>query len=119
MAGGSNKQLLYMDVRSLSTGKLLATWTLGALKPAENVPDLANPGMSEANKDKSRNGLTGQPRADFIKAAIAGCRSKSGSENFCSCYAINALADSFSQQELDQTSATENRQAAIAALQPK
>ena len=70
MAGGNNKQLLYMDVRSLSTGKLLATWTLGALKPAENVPDLANPGMSEANKDKSRNGLTGQPRADFIKAAI-------------------------------------------------
>jgi hypothetical protein len=118
MSGGSNKELLYMDVRSLSTGKLLATWTLGALKPAENVPDLTNPGMSESNKDESRNGLTGQSRADFIKAAISGCRSKSGSENFCSCYA-NALADSFSQKELDQTFATENRQAAIAALQPK
>ena len=35
MAGASGKQLLYMDVRSLGTGKLLATWALGALKPAE------------------------------------------------------------------------------------
>jgi hypothetical protein len=32
---GGNKHLLYMDVRSFGTGKLLATWTLGALKPAQ------------------------------------------------------------------------------------
>ena len=35
MAGARGKQLLYTDVRSLATGKLLATWTLGELKPAE------------------------------------------------------------------------------------
>ena len=28
--------VLYMDVRSLATGKLLATWSLGILKPAES-----------------------------------------------------------------------------------
>ena len=33
--GRGKKQFLYMDVRSLATGKLLATWTLGVLKPAE------------------------------------------------------------------------------------
>jgi hypothetical protein len=33
-AGFSGKHLLYMDVRSLSTGKLLATWSLGVLNPA-------------------------------------------------------------------------------------
>lgn len=38
MAGASGKQLLYMDVRSLATGRLLATWTLGSLKPAEGTP---------------------------------------------------------------------------------
>ena len=38
MAGASGKHLLYMDVRSLGTGKLLSTWTLGALKPAETLP---------------------------------------------------------------------------------
>ena len=31
MGGASGKQLLYMDVRSLATGRLLATWTLGEL----------------------------------------------------------------------------------------
>ena len=36
MGGSSGKHLLYMDVRSLDTGKLLATWSLGALEPAEN-----------------------------------------------------------------------------------
>jgi hypothetical protein len=35
-SGPSGKQLLYVDVRSLSTGKLLATWLLGTLKPAED-----------------------------------------------------------------------------------
>src|SRR6478736_5211302 len=36
MGGTGGKHLLYMDVRSLGTGKLLATWSLGALEPAEN-----------------------------------------------------------------------------------
>ena len=34
-SGGGGKYLLSLDVRSLSTGKLLAVWTLGVLKPAE------------------------------------------------------------------------------------
>ena len=34
MAGFSSKHLLYMDVRSLGTGKLLATWSIGTLNPA-------------------------------------------------------------------------------------
>jgi hypothetical protein len=33
--GTGGKTLLYMDVRSLSTGNLLATWMLGVLKPSE------------------------------------------------------------------------------------
>jgi len=36
IGGLSGKQLLYLDVRSLGTGKLLATWSLGRLEPAEN-----------------------------------------------------------------------------------
>ena len=43
-AGISGKQLLYMDVRSLVTGRLLATWTLGVLKPAEGSYDPTKPG---------------------------------------------------------------------------
>lgn len=35
MGGAGGKKLLYMDVRSLDTGKLLATWTTGLLKPNE------------------------------------------------------------------------------------
>ena len=35
MRWSGGKHLLYMDVRSLATGKLLATWTLGVLKPTE------------------------------------------------------------------------------------
>jgi hypothetical protein len=38
--GLSGKHLLYMDVRSLATGRLLATWTLGVLKPAEEPHDV-------------------------------------------------------------------------------
>jgi hypothetical protein len=34
-AGG--KKLLYMDVRSLATGKLFATWAAGVLKPSDCV----------------------------------------------------------------------------------
>ena len=33
--GSGKKEFLYMDVGSLATGKLLATWTLGVLKPAD------------------------------------------------------------------------------------
>src|SRR5262249_37324906 len=57
MGGAGGKELLYMDVRSLATGKLLATWTLGALKPAEDTHGPTNPGMPEANEDENR-GLT-------------------------------------------------------------
>lgn len=35
MGGTGGKKLLYMDVRSFATGKLLATWTAGILKAAE------------------------------------------------------------------------------------
>src|SRR5262245_16199248 len=69
MGGAGGKELLYMDVRSLATGKLLATWTLGALKPAEDTHGPTNPGMPEANEDENR-GLTGEARAAFIKSAI-------------------------------------------------
>jgi hypothetical protein len=117
LAGRSNKQLLYMDVRSLATGNLLATWTLGVLKPTQEPHDVTNPGMSEFMKpaqeprdvtnpgtsevmgDENRIGLTGQARADFIESAIYGCntRGNSATPTFCSCYA-NALADSISTQ---------------------
>ena len=33
LAGLSGKHLLVMDVRSLATGNLLATWSVGTLKP--------------------------------------------------------------------------------------
>jgi hypothetical protein len=36
MSGAGGKKLLYMDVRSLGTGKLLATWSVGTLNPAES-----------------------------------------------------------------------------------
>jgi hypothetical protein len=35
LTGVAGKRLLYMDVRSRATGRLLATWTLGALNPAQ------------------------------------------------------------------------------------
>ncbi len=38
MGGAGGKHLLYMDVRSLGTGKLLATWTFGRLEPAGSAP---------------------------------------------------------------------------------
>ena len=107
-----------MDVRSLATGKLLATWTLGVLKPADGSRDSSNPGTSAPLQGENRIGLTGQARADFIKSAIEGCRSKSASPTFCSCYA-NALADSLSIEELKETSAGGNREAAVITLRPK
>lgn len=33
MAGLGGKHLLYMDVRSLASGRLLATWSIGTLNP--------------------------------------------------------------------------------------
>ena len=116
LAGGSNKQLLYMDVRSLATGRLLATWTLGVLKPAEERPAVTNPESSGTMEDENRIGLTGEGRAAFIKSAIEECNRRSASVN-CSCYA-NAMADSLSIKELKEASAL-NRTAATSALRPK
>ena len=107
LAGGSNKQLLYMDVRSLATGRLLATWTLGVLKPAEERPAVTNPESSGTMEDENRIGLTGEGRAAFIKSAIEQCNRLSASVN-CSCYA-NAMADSLSIKELKEASALGNR----------
>ena len=117
--------MLYMDVRSLGTGRLLATWTpLGALKPAEepreiegeNRIDLINPGMSGATEDENRFGLTGGVRAAFIKYAINECNKVSNSATVCSCGA-NAMADRLSLKELEEASA--NQGAGMSALWPK
>ena len=117
LSGGSNKQLLYMDVRSLATGRLLATWTLGVLKPAEERPAVTNPESSGTMEDENRIGLTGEGRAAFIKSAIEECNRRSASVN-CSCYA-NAMADSLSIKELKETSASAGRNAGTTALRPK
>src|SRR6516165_5921133 len=84
------KQLLYMDVRSLATGRLLATWTLGQLKPAEGPGYLPNSGRPEVDgpdvdEDENRIGLTGRARAALINSTIDACRSQSGSQPFCAC----------------------------------
>ena len=42
LAGLSGKHLLVMDVRSLATGNLLATWSAGTLKPTVE-PRVTNP----------------------------------------------------------------------------
>jgi hypothetical protein len=120
LAGGSNKQLLYMDVRSLATGNLLATWTLGVLKPAQEPHDVTNPGMSEVMEDENRIGLTGETRAAFIKSAIDVCNKSgnSGPPTYCACYA-NAMADSVSIKELKESATPGNREAAMIALRPK
>jgi hypothetical protein len=124
LAGGSEKQLLYMDVRSLATGRLLATWSLGVLKPAEQPRDIPPPERSEtnsegseANEDENRIGLTGEGRAVFIKSTIDECSKKSATIN-CSCYA-NAVADSVSIKELKEMTAPANREVAMTALRPK
>jgi hypothetical protein len=70
MAGLSGKHLLYMDVRSLATGGLLATWTLGVLKPAEEPHDVTIPGTPEVMADENRIGLTGEARATFIQVPL-------------------------------------------------
>ena len=106
-SAGSGKKLLYMDVRSLATGRLLATGTLGVLKPAEERPAVTNPESSGTMEDENRIGLTGEGRAAFIKSAIEECNRQSASVN-CSCYA-NAMADSLSIKELKEASALGNR----------
>ena len=120
MAAGVDKHLLYMDVRSLATGKLLATWTLGVLNTAEEAPDVTKPGRSDVGGDEnSRIGLTGDTRAAFIKSTIAACNeSRVSGQTYCSCYA-NAMADSISIKELKEASALETRDATLTALQPK
>ena len=75
-SAGSGKKLLYMDVRSLGTGRLLATWTLGVLKPGEGRPATNNPEMSDEIEDNNHIGLTGEARAAFIKSAIDECNKK-------------------------------------------
>ena len=131
--GGGKKHFLYMDVRSLATGKLLATWTLGTLKPAEEARkpttpgvsgaiegedpiNLINPGMSGAMEDENRIGLTGDVRGAFIKYAINECSKVSNSSTVCSCSA-NAMADRLTIKELKEAST--NRGAGMSALWPK
>ena len=106
--GRGKKQFLYMDVRSLATGKLLATWTLGVLKPAEEPPNLT--------MDPHRIGLTGEARAAFIKYAIDECNKVSNSSTVCSCCAT-AMADRLSIKELKEASANGAR--GMGALWPK
>ena len=94
-------------VRSLATGRLLATWTLGVLKPAEGSYDPTQPEMSEG-VDENHLGLTGEARTAFINSAIDACNKSSASPTYCSCYA-NAMADSLSIKELKEASALGNR----------
>src|SRR5262245_34246412 len=104
-----------MDVRSLATGRLLATWTLGVLKPAEGSFYPTKPGMSE-DVDENRVGLTGEARTAFINSAVDACNENSASPTYCSCYA-NAMADSLSTRELEEMSG--NQDAGISVLRPK
>jgi hypothetical protein len=120
VSGLSGKRLLLMDVRSLATGKLLATWFTGTLKPTENPPNneqnQTSPGMSPDKEDENHIGLTGGNRAAFIKATIDDCNKRSlASPTSCSCFA-NAMADSVSIKELEESSSAEAR---FAALRPK
>ena len=118
-AGLSGKTFLYMDVRSLANGRLMATWTLGVLKPAEGGPTSppTKPGMSES-VDENRIGLTGEARAAFIRSALDACNKSSPSPTFCSCYA-NAMADRLSMTELKQMSSAGNGEASVIAFRSK
>ena len=111
---GQGKKFLYLDIRSLSTGKLLATWRLGALEPADGVP---NPNSNMSESDDSI-GEFGQTSTDFVHSVIEVCRSKSGSSTFCSCYA-KALENSLSIEELKQASSAASHDSALAFLRPK
>jgi hypothetical protein len=131
--GAGGKKFLYLDVRSLGTGRLLSTWTLGTLKPVEDLREpinpgmsgamedenpigLINPGMSGAMEDENRIGLTGDVRAAFIKFAINECSKVSNSSTICSCSA-DAMADKLTIKELREASA--NGAAGMSALWPK
>ena len=111
---GRGKKFLYLDIRSLSTGKLLATWRLGALEPVNGVP---NPNSNVSEGDYGV-GESGQTSTDFVHSVIEGCRSQSGSSTFCSCYA-KALENSLSIEELKQASSAASPDAALASLRPK
>jgi hypothetical protein len=119
LAGLSGKNLLVMDVRSLATGKLLATWFAGTLKPTEE-PRVTNPGTSESIEDENRTGLTGEDRTALTKNIIDECnkQSNSASPTYCSCFA-NAMADNVSIKEFKEMSAPGNREAIMTALRPK
>jgi hypothetical protein len=116
-AGLSGKQFLYMDVRSLATGRLLATWTLGMLNPAEGSYHPTEPGGSES-WDETRVGLTGETRARFIEKAVDACTRSARSESYCSCYA-NVMADSLSIKDLNAMSAAGNQGSVMTAIRPK
>ena len=111
---GRGKKFLYLDVRSLSTGKLLATWRLGALEPANEVP---NPNSNVSEGDDGF-GKSGQTSTDFVHSVIEVCRSQSSSPTFCACYA-KALENSLSLEELKQASSAASPDAALATLRPK
>jgi hypothetical protein len=116
-AGLSGKHFLYMDVRSLATGRLLATWTLGMLNPAEGSYHPTEPGSS-GSLDENRIGLMGETRTSFIDKAIDACTKNSGSPTYCSCYA-NAMADSLSIKELKELSTAGNQGSGMTALRSK
>jgi hypothetical protein len=115
LGGAGGKKLLYMDVRSLATGRLLATWKLGALTPAEESPNPTDPSRPGTAVDANRNGLTGEARAVFINETIDECNKVSNS-TVCSCYA-NEMADTISIEELNELYA--NRNAGLSVLRPK
>jgi hypothetical protein len=122
VAGLSGKHLLVMDVRSLATGKLLATWFAGTLKPTEAPPTEepqapTNPGAPEGAEDENRVGLTGEKPC--FKNTLDECNRRSpGSPISCICYA-NAMADDVSIKELKEITAPANREAGMTALRPK
>jgi hypothetical protein len=125
VAGSSGKHLLVMDVRSLATGRLLATWFAGTLKPTESPPTEqpqapTNSGASEGAEDENRVGLTGESRAAFIKNTLEECNKQSNSAKptYCSCFA-EAMADSVSIKEMKEISAPANPEAIMSTLRPK
>ena len=116
LGGASGKKLLYMDVRSLTTGKLLATWTLGALTPADEPQNPTNPAMPGTTLGGQRLGLTGEARTVFINKTIDECNSVLDSSTVCSCYA-NEMANSVSIDELKELYTNWN--AGMTMLRPK
>jgi hypothetical protein len=56
--GPGGKKFLYMNVKSLATGTLLASWRFGALEPTGVRPP-TNPEMSGDMGNENRIGLTG------------------------------------------------------------